>query len=506
MEMGGEQNSDGASMGDASSQGFESLAAKPLQLEATAHPAAQVEPAEKDSLTTRIPDEGRTRAVLSQFVEPSGEPEKISSAGAGNGDGQAISPSVAMALSVATAADPLRDALAALDRRDYATAQRLFETCGQKDAAAAIEGAWAALDRRDYATAQRLFESLSQANVSGPKARESGPVISAAPEVAASGAGPKVASNSGARRSLASPSINGVPFVDSASRLPLRQPENRNPRRQRSLLLGSGLLIFATCGAYDIYGSPQSWSFATAKSQAMADLASAINVFNAALVAITRPAERDEERSAIQAVSASLTQLTIHLDQFEHDYGARLDKFGERVDQDTSARFADVAARLDKLEQKAAAPTSSTGELAEVVARLDKLEKKVVSVQPASEITDITTRLDKLERRGIVGAPPSSAKPLLSASQRQSKPTARAEPSTSIQRARPSSPAPLLQNYTIEDVRDGIAVVDSRYGSQQVAPGDFIPDAGRVLRIERRGEDWIVLTSLGIISGVPGAY
>ena len=81
MEMGGEQNSDGASMGDASSQGFESLAAKPLQLEATAHPAAQVEPAEKDSLTTRIPDEGRTRAVLSQFVEPSGEPEKISSAG-----------------------------------------------------------------------------------------------------------------------------------------------------------------------------------------------------------------------------------------------------------------------------------------------------------------------------------------------------------------------------------------------------------------------------------------
>jgi hypothetical protein len=74
-----------------------------------------------------------------------------------------------MALPVATAADPLRDALAALDRRDYATAQRLFETCGQKDAAAAIEGAWAALDRRDYATAQRLFESLSQANVSGPK-------------------------------------------------------------------------------------------------------------------------------------------------------------------------------------------------------------------------------------------------------------------------------------------------------------------------------------------------
>ena len=153
MEMGGEQNSDGASMGDASSQGFESLAAKPLQLEATAHPAAQVEPAEKDSLTTRIPDEGRTRAVLSQFVEPSGEPEKISSTGAIGGDGQATNSSVP-----ATAVDPLREALAALDRRDYSTAQRLFETCGRKDAAAAIEEAWAALGRRDYVTAQQLFE------------------------------------------------------------------------------------------------------------------------------------------------------------------------------------------------------------------------------------------------------------------------------------------------------------------------------------------------------------
>ena len=431
MEMDGEQNSESSSAAGGASQGFELSAAKPLQLEATAPPAAQDEAAEKGSPTTRIPDEGQTRAVLSQFVEFSGEPEKISSAGAINGDGQATNPSVAMALSVATAADPLRDALAALDRRDYATAQRLFETCGRKDAAAAIEGAWAALDRRDYATAQRLFELLSQANVSGPKARESGPVISAAPEVAASGAGSKVASNSEARRSLAPPSIDGVPFVDSASRLPLRHPENRTPRRQRSLLLGSGLLIFATCGAYAIYGSPQSWSFAAAKSQAMADLASAINVFKAPLVAITRPAERDEERSAIQAVSASLTQLTIHLDQFEHDYGARLDKFGERVDQDSSARFADVAARLDKLEQKAAAPATSAGEFAEVVARLDKLEKKVVvSAQPASEITDITTRLDKLERQGFVAAPPSSAKPLLSASQRQSTPMARAEPSS----------------------------------------------------------------------------
>jgi len=495
MKMAGEQNSENSSAAGGPSQGSESSIARPLQLEVTASPDVQDQ--------AGIHDDGQATAVLSQFVELSGQPEKISSAGAIGGDGQATNCSVAVGLSSATAADPLRDALAALDRRDYSTAQRLFETCGRKDAAAAIKEAWAALDRRDYVTAQRLFESLSQTSATGSNVRESGPANPAAPEVATSGAVSKVASDSGARQKPTPSPI--IPFVDPASFQSLRHAEKRTLRRQRSLLLGSGLLIFATCGAYAIYDSPPSWSFAAAESQAIAGLASAINAFKAPLEAIARPTERDEERSAIHAVGAALTRLTTHLDQIEHDFGARLDKFGERLDQDSSSRFADVAARLDKLEQKAAAPAASAAEFADVVARLDKLEKRVVaSAQPASEITDITTRLDKLEKRAT--APPSSAKPLLSARQKQSTLLAKAEPSASIQRARPNRPSPLLQNYSVEDVRDGIAVVDSRYGSQQVAPGDFIPGAGRVLRIERQGDDWIVLTSLGIITGGPAAY
>jgi hypothetical protein len=175
MKMDGEQNSENSSAAGGPSQGSESSIARPLQLEATAPPDVEDKAADKGSLTTRIHDEGQARAVSSQFVESSGEPEKISSAGAIGGDGQADNSSALIALSAATAADLLRDALAALDRRDYATAQRLFETCGRKDAAAAIEGAWAALGRRDYATAQQLFESLSQTSVAGSNVRDSGP-------------------------------------------------------------------------------------------------------------------------------------------------------------------------------------------------------------------------------------------------------------------------------------------------------------------------------------------
>ena len=51
-----------------------------------------------------------------------------------------------------------------------------------------------------------------------------------------------------------------------------------------------------------------------------------------------------------------------------------------------------------------------------------------------------------------------------------------------------------------------MAVVDSRYGAQQVGPGVFIPGAGRVLRIERRNGDWFVVTSRGVIAGGQGPY
>ena len=71
--------------------------------------------------------------------------------------------------------------------------------------------------------------------------------------------------------------------------------------------------------------------------------------------------------------SAALTQLTVRLDQIEHEYGARLDKLSERVDQDSSSRFADIAARLDKLEKKAALPATPASESADVVARLDQI-------------------------------------------------------------------------------------------------------------------------------------
>ena len=312
-----------------------------------------------------------------------------------------------------------------------------------------------------------------------------------------------------------------IPFADVAYRRPLLQPKKAKWRDLKPFLLVIGLTLSAIYGAIAIYDPPLNWTFATTKSQVIAGLASAVDVLKEPLEAITGASEREEERSAMRDLSATLTKVRIRLDQIEHEYGARLEKLSERIDQDSSSRFADIAARLDKLENKAAVPATPASEFADVVARLDKLEKRVaVAAVPASEFANITTRLNKLEKRSGVPATYSSqvadSGPRLDRREKRpavpaassAKPPATSKQSTLMARAEssassPENPKPLLRDYSVEDVRDGIAVVDGRYGPQQVAPGDFIPGAGRVLRIERRGGDWFVVTSLGVIASGP---
>ncbi|MBV8793871.1 MAG: hypothetical protein JO136_02930 [Hyphomicrobiales bacterium] len=398
--------------------------------------------------------------------------------------------------------DPLREASAALDDKDYATAQRLFAANGRKDVAEAIKDALAALDRREYAKAQELFEALSQKGAAATHVKESAPASPPPPKPAAlaGNAMGSVSLSEARQKPLTSPP-EVIPVPDAAYRRPLPQGEKAKSRRLKPLLRGTGLVLLTIFGVSAIYGSPLNWTFPTTKSQAIAGLSSGADVLKADLAAITGQSGRGDDRSAMRDLSAALTQLTARLDQVEHEYGARLDKLSERVDQDSSSRFADIAARLDKLEKRAALPATPASESADVVARLDKLEKRVtVAAAPASEIAGLTTRLNKLEKRAAVAGASPSVPPT---APKESSLMARAESSAPNETARSDNPGPLLGDYSVENVRDGVAVVDGRDGPQEVAPGDSIPGAGRVLRIEKRGGEWFVVTSRGVIASGP---
>ena len=193
------------------------------------------------SPATPAPDEGQAKAVIAPLVQPSVEADKSASAGETGRDNQVGGSqaggsqlggsSLAIAPFEGAAADPLGEALAALEDRDYATAQRLFAAIGRKDAADAIKDALAALDRKDYATAQGLFEALGQKSGAVTQVKRSAPAHAAPPRPAAWAGRPMSsdASNKAQPEPIISPP-EVIPIADAAYRRPPPQAKKVKSR------------------------------------------------------------------------------------------------------------------------------------------------------------------------------------------------------------------------------------------------------------------------------------
>ena len=262
----------------------------------------------------------------------------------------------------------------AVDRRELLRAEpaeRLYQRAEPR--------AWlrlAGFGPSDHATAQKLFRGLGRSGVTTSEAKGSAPAAAAPPEPPALDGGPVAASDSAAQEKPATWPPEAVPLPAPASRQPLPEGEKAKARGLRlPPPIGIGLAASAACGAFVIYGALQNWTFASVKTQATAGFAAAVGALETPLEAITGAKEREEERAELHDLGAALAQVTVRLDQIEHDYGARLDKLSDRIDEGSSSRFAEIAARLDKLEQKTAAPAAPASQLADVTTRLDKLEK-----------------------------------------------------------------------------------------------------------------------------------
>ena len=150
---------------------YGSSVARPQGSEAAPPAAAAGAASGEASFAAGAPDEGQATA---QLGEPSVEVEENSPA-RNTGNHEVGGSPVAVASFDGEAVDPLREASAALDDRDYATAQRLFAVIGRKDVAEAIKDALAALDRKDYAKAQGLFEALGQKGSAAAQVKGSAP-------------------------------------------------------------------------------------------------------------------------------------------------------------------------------------------------------------------------------------------------------------------------------------------------------------------------------------------
>jgi hypothetical protein len=160
--------------------------------------------------------------------------------------------------------------------------------------------------------------------------------------------------------------------------------------------------------------------------------------------------------TAAQGAQGALAQLAQRVDKIDKEQNTRLDKLGEKVDQASANRFA------------------------EIVARLEKLEKRPMTVALAQP------------------APPPKPLPLPPAA-----PAAKPSPIPAVSNDVTGSierPKPVLRGFTLDDVRGGVAYIESRDGPFTVSAGDTLPGAGKVLRIERRGLNYVVVTSQGLIT------
>jgi hypothetical protein len=331
-----------------------------------------------------------------------------------------------------------------------------------------------------------------------------------------------------------SPKLDLISFFPASERTP--RIETAPPKAPRNFVAPGlvGLALLFLLGAGAVYEQMHQSARLAAKVRQNEHLVSTVSNLTERLDAIEGARAREETAdvrkllgemklgaSATRDVSAAVSQLTARVDHVERDQGARLDKLAERIDHDASSRFADLAARLEKLEKKAASPTvaavapdhDASSRFADLAARLDKLEKKAASptvavVAPDHEasprVADLAARLDKLEKKAasptvaaVAPAPPPKPIPI----------PAKVDPGVSNETtASLEKPKPPLRGYAVIGVGDGFATIRGREGEISVGAGDTIPGLGRVLRIERHGREWLVVTSVGVISGGGGPY
>jgi hypothetical protein len=164
----------------------------------------------------------------------------------------------------------------------------------------------------------------------------------------------------------------------------------------------------------------------------------------AAQATVARTAESHDVMQALQSQRAEISSLKASLDS---------------ESRSTNAQFARISDRFNNMEH---AQADQAGKLTHISEAVDRFGKKAAA---APEIT------------GSIAAPAPAVRP---------------------------APVAVLHDWVVQDVRNGRAMVETRYGSMfLVGSGSMLPGVGRVAEIKRQNGAWIVVTERGLITSNP---
>lgn len=135
-------------------------------------------------------------------------------------------------------------------------------------------------------------------------------------------------------------------------------------------------------------------------------------------------------------------------------------------------------------------------QLAEVAALKASLDSAARNT--TNQYAKLADRLDRLDQRSVAAAETTASLPPMPA------PAPLAQ-TTAVATVAPPEPPKLsdriLPDWVVHDVRNGHALVESRYGGLfAVSAGSVLPGIGRVDEIKRQDGHWLVLTARGTIT------
>jgi len=215
---------------------------------------------------------------------------------------------------------------------------------------------------------------------------------------------------------------------------------------------------------------------------------------SASVATLRADLDRNRTTDDVRAIKKSVDALRQGLEQSKVDSAAALNQLAQKLDhagQDGGQKIAAATSPNHESEDLRAlkksvdalkdgfgqAKADSSAALAQIVQRLDRAER-----EPTAKVAQLGERLDRLEHRTTVA----------SADVTGSIPAPLAA-------ALPPKP-PAIPGFAVRDVTDGAALIESRNGLFEISPGETIPGGGLVQSIERRGREWVVITSRGVIS------
>lgn len=155
------------------------------------------------------------------------------------------------------------------------------------------------------------------------------------------------------------------------------------------------------------------------------------------------------------------------------------------VVQALKAQRAEIAGLKASLNSESHSANAQFGKIAD---RLNSLEHS--QADAAAKFTHMAEAVDRLGSK-------TAAAPEITGS-------IAANPSSSAAAAQANVAPPVLRDWIVQDVRNGRAMIENRYGGLfLVGTGSVLPGLGRIQEVRRRNGEWVVVTARGLITSRP---